>query len=278
MAPWPRKPSFWLRSWTGGAEAPVATQIHPTAVVEPGAQLGSGVEVGAYCYVGAGVRLGERTRLIAHATVLGPTELGAGNVVYPYATLGADPQDRSYKQEPTRLLVGDDCVFREQVTVHRGTLKGGGVTSIGSRCLLMVGAHVAHDCVVEDDVVLTNLSTLGGHVRVGFGAVSGGQVAVAPYVRLGELCFIAGGARVERDVPPYMIAQGDRARVRALNQVGLERKAVPLQSRAALERAFRLIFGGKLPRAQGVEAVRREMCGDAYVDRLLAFLEASTQR
>lgn len=256
----------------------MATEVHPTAVVEPGAELASGVEIGPYCYVGAGVKLGEGTRLIAHATVLGPTELGSGNVVYPYATLGAAPQDRSYKGEPTRLLIGDDCVFREQVTVHRGTLKGDGVTSIGSHCLLMVGAHVAHDCVVEDDVVLTNLSTLGGHVRVGAGAVSGGQVAVAPYVRLGQLCFIAGGARVERDVPPYVIAQGDRARVRALNQVGLERNAVPLQSRAALERAFRLIFGGALPRAHGVEATRREICGDPYVDRLLAFLDATPRR
>ena len=255
----------------------MATQVHSTAVVEPGAELASGVQIGPYCYVGAGVRLGERTRLIAHATVLGPTELGARSVVYPYATLGAAPQDRSYNEEPTHLLVGDDCVFREQVTVHRGTLKGDGKTRIGSRCLLMVGAHVAHDCIVEDDVVLTNLSTLGGHVRVGCGAVSGGQVAVAPYVRLGELCFVAGGARVERDVPPYTIAQGDRARVRALNQVGLERRAVPLKSRAALERAFRLIFGGKVPRAQGLEAARQELCGDVYVDRLLAFLEAAGQ-
>lgn len=254
------------------------TEVHPTAVVESGAELANGVRVGPYCYVGAGVTLGEGTHLVAHATLLGPTRLGARNVVYPYATLGAAPQDLSYKQEPTRLLVGDECVFREQVTVHRGTLKGDGVTRIGSRCLLMVGAHVAHDCVVEDDVVITNLSTLGGHVRVGSCATLGGLVAVAPYVRLGQLCFVAGGARVERDVPPYTIAQGDRARVRALNQVGLERRAVPLPSRTALERAFRLIFGGKLPRAQGVEAARRELAHDPYVERLLAFLAVDNRR
>jgi UDP-N-acetylglucosamine acyltransferase len=139
-------------------------RVHPTAVVEPGAELCEGVEVGPLCVVGAGVVLGAGTRLVAHATVLGPARVGRGCCVYPYATLGAAPQDRSYGGEPTVLEVGDDTTCREQVTVHRGTVKGGGTTRVGSRCLLMVGVHVAHDCVVGDDVVLTNLATLGGHV------------------------------------------------------------------------------------------------------------------
>ncbi len=255
-----------------------ATEVHPTAVVDPAAELSEGVRVGPHCYVGSQVRLGPGTQLIAHATVLGPCELGAENLIYPYATLGAAPQDRSHRGEPTLLEVGDHCVFREQVTVHRGTLKGDGVTKLGSRCLLMVGAHVAHDCVLEHDVVLTNLTTLGGHVRVGWGAVCGGQVAVAPFVRLGELCFVAGGARVERDVPPYTIAQGDRARVRALNQVGLERAQVPPASRAALQRAFRIIFAKDNPRSHGVQAVRHELGGNIYVDKLLEFLDSADQR
>jgi UDP-N-acetylglucosamine acyltransferase len=215
--------------------------------------------------------------LIAHATVLGPAAFGKNNVVYPYATIGAAPQDRSFKGQATLLEVGDDCVFREQVTVHRGTSKAEAITRLGSRCLLMVGAHVAHDCVLEDDVVLTNLTTLGGHVSVGRGVVCGGHVAVAPYVRLGELCFVAGGARVERDVPPYTIAQGDRARVRAVNRIGLERANVPQSSRAALQQAFRFVFGGATTRARGVQ-LARELAADAYVGRLLAFLDSADRR
>lgn len=248
--------------------------VHPTAVVEPGAELDVGVVVGPFCFVGKDVRLGARTRLVAHATVLGPSEIGADNVVFPYATLGAAPQDRTHRGEPTRLIAGAGCVFREQVTVHRGTTKGSGVTRVGSRCLLMVGTHVAHDCELADDVVLTNLTTLGGHVIVERGAVCGGQVAVAPYVRLGELCFVAGGARVEHDVPPFTIAQGDRARVRALNQVGITRAAVPPESREALKRAFKLIFGGHVSRAEGRRMAGRQL-GDPYVVRLLDFLERS---
>jgi UDP-N-acetylglucosamine acyltransferase len=231
------------------------------------------VVVGPLCYVGSDVELGPGTELVAHATVLGPCELGARNKVYPFATLGAAPQDRSYGGEATRLVVGDDCVFREQVTVHRGTQKGGGITRLGSNCLLMVAAHVAHDCQLESDVVLTNLTTLGGHVHVGQGAVCGGHVAVAPFVRLGAYCFVAGGARVERDVPPYLIAQGDRARVRGLNRVGLRRGGVPAASVEALARAHRMIYVGAATRAEGVAAAKRELFADPFVARLLRSLE-----
>src|SRR5262249_13787968 len=153
------------------------------------------------------------------------------NRIFPYATLGAPPQDKSHAGEATELVLGDDNVIREQATLHRGTAKGGGITRVGSRCLLMVGAHVAHDCELADDVVLTNLATLGGHVRVLANAVLGGHVAIAPFVRVGRGAFVAGGACVERDVPPFVIAAGDRARVRALNRVGLARMAVPDASR-----------------------------------------------
>jgi UDP-N-acetylglucosamine acyltransferase len=246
--------------------------VHETAVVEAGAELHESVVVGPMCFVGSGVRLGPGTELVAHATVLGPSEFGSNNKIYPYATLGADPQDRSYRGEPTRLVVGEGCIFREQVTVHRGTQKGGGVTRIGDRCLLMVGAHVAHDCALGDDVVLTNLTTLGGHVEVGRGVVCGGHVAVAPYVRLGDYSFIAGGARVERDAPPYMILQGDRARVRGVNRVGLERGGIPATSRDALLRAYKLIYLRAPTVADGVVQARKELAGEPCVERLIAAL------
>jgi UDP-N-acetylglucosamine acyltransferase len=211
---------------------------------------------------------------MAHATVLGPCRLGRRNVVFPHATVGAPPQDRSYTGEPTELSVGDDVVFRESVTVHRGTVKGGGQTRIGHGCLLMVGAHVAHDCVLDDRVTLTNYTSLGGHVVIGARAVIGGHVAIAPFVRVGELAFAAGGAMIERDVPPYVIVSGDRARVRGLNRVGLERAEVPAPSREALDRAYRMLWLSRVPLAVAAKGVAAELGTDPYVRRLLDFLAA----
>jgi UDP-N-acetylglucosamine acyltransferase len=253
-------------------------RIDPSAVVDAGAELADGVRVGPLCYVGPGVRIGEDTELVAQATVLGPARIGRGNRVFPHATLGAPPQDKSYRDEPTELVIGDDNVFREQTSVHRGTKKGTGVTRIGSRCLLMVGAHVAHDSVVEDDVVLTNLATLGGHVHVESSVVCGGLAAVAQYVRLGRGCFLAGGAMVERDVPPFMIAAGDRARVRGLNRIGLRRMGVPERSLRALERAFQMLYRAGRPRALAAAAVRSELAEDPYVRELLDFLARDAER
>lgn len=246
--------------------------IHPLAVVEPGAQLAAGVSVGPFCYVAAGACIGAGSVLLAHVSVLGAgTRIGRNNRVFPGAVLGAPPQDRSYRGEPAILEVGDDNEIREQVTLHGGTQKGGGVTRVGSRGLFMVGAHVAHDCTVGSDVILTNLATLGGHVVVEDHVVCGGHVAVQPFVRLGRGCFLAGGAKVEHDVPPFVIAAGDRARVRALNRVGLERMGVPEASCASLERAFRVIWGKGTTRSEGLRTVER---GDPYVDELTTWLEA----
>jgi UDP-N-acetylglucosamine acyltransferase len=152
-------------------------------------------------------------------------------------------------------------------------VKGGGTTRIGARCLLMVGAHVAHDCVLGDDVVLTNLTTLGGHVRVDASAVCGGAVAVQPFVHLGRACFLAGGAMVERPVPPFTIAAGDRARVRAVNRVGLRRVSVPSSSRQALERAFRMLWRSGETLERGVTAARAELGADPFVAELVDFVE-----
>jgi UDP-N-acetylglucosamine acyltransferase len=250
----------------------LSAEIHPSAVIEPGAELGPGVRVGPLCYVGAGVALGEGTELVAQATVLGPSRIGRNNRVFPHATLGAPPQDKTHRGEATELVVGDDNVFREQTTVHRGTAKGSRLTRIGSRCLFMVGAHVAHDCIIEDDVVMTNLATLGGHVHVERNVVCAGLAAVAQFVRLGRGCFLAGGALVERDVPPFVIAAGDRARVRALNTVGLRRMGVPEPSRRALERAFRMLYRSRQPLLGALAAVRSELMDDPYVAELVEFL------
>jgi UDP-N-acetylglucosamine acyltransferase len=252
--------------------------VHPTAVVESGAGLGDGAKVGPFCYVGAGVRIGDGTELVAQVTVLGPTKIGFGCRIFPLAAVGLPPQDRSWSGEDTSLEIGDDCVLREQVTVHRGTVKGGGLTRIGSRCLLMVGTHVAHDCELGDDLILSNLTTLGGHVTVDPNVVTGGHVAVAPFVRLWRGCFLAGGAMVERDVPPFTVAAGDRARIRGVNLVGLRRMGVEQASRKALVRAYRKLWRSELPLAAALTVVEHELGGDPYVAELVEFLHQSASR
>ena len=244
--------------------------VHETAFVDPSAELGPGVSIGPLSYVGAGVRIGEGTQVVAQATLLGPATIGRNNRVFPHATLGAAPQDRSHEGEPTELVIGDDNVFRESVTVHRGTARGAGVTRVGNGGLYMVGTHVAHDCVVGDGVTFANYTSLGGHVRVDNRVVTGGHVAVAPFGVIGELAFAAGGAMIERDVPPYVIVAGDRARVRGINDVGLSRAGVPEASRKALARAYRMLWASKAPLAVAARAATAELGGDPYVARLLA--------
>ncbi len=244
--------------------------VHPLAAVAPGATLDAGVVVGPFAVVEAGVIVGEGTRIDAHAMVRTGTRLGARNVVHPFAVIGGDPQERGYAGEPTRLFVGDGNTFREHVTVHRGSIKGGGVTRVGSGSLFMAGVHVAHDCQLGDGLELANNVLLAGHVTLGDHVVMGGGAALAPFVRVGERAFVAAGAMVEHDVPPFVIVAGDRARVRALNRVGLARGGVPEASRAALERAFRILFRSGTPRATAAKSLAEDP--DPRVRQLAAFV------
>ncbi|APR80019.1 Acyl-[acyl-carrier-protein]--UDP-N-acetylglucosamine O-acyltransferase [Minicystis rosea] len=246
--------------------------VHPTALVAPDATLEAGVSVGPFAIIEPGVVVGEGTRIDAHAVIRSGTRMGARNVVHPFAVIGGDPQERTYAGQPTRLEIGDGNVFREHVTVHRGSPKGGGLTRIGSACLFMASVHVAHDCILGDRIELANGTLLAGHVIVGDFVVAGGSVAVAPFVRIGTRAFLAAGAMVERDVPPFVIAAGDRARVRALNRVGLVRSGVPEASQAALERGFRAVFRRDTPRAVAAATIAEDP--DPYVRELAAALKA----
>lgn len=257
---------------SGGARV----SIHPSAVVSAEAELGEGVEIGPLCVVGAGVRLGPGCKLLGSCTVLGPSVFGAENVIHPYAVLGNEPQDRSYKGEPTLLLVGDRNIFREHVTAHRGTRKDRGETRVGSGGLFMAGTHIAHDCVIGDGVTLANNTLLGGHVRIEDHAVTGGHVAIQPFVRVGSTAFLAGGAMVERDVPPFVVAAGDRAKIRALNVVGLRRRGVSEQGLRALREAFSIVFRSALPRAQAIGALPPALLEDPLVQAQIQFLRAMT--
>jgi len=248
-----------------------STQIHPAAIVDPAAALGAGVTVGAFALIEADVTVGDGCRIEAHSVVRAGTTLGRHNIVHPFAVLGGDAQDRRYHGEPARLDIGERNTFREHVTVHRGTAHGGGITRIGAGGLFMAGVHIGHDALVGDAVTLANDTLIGGHVALGDHVTCGGRVAIAPFVRVGSWAFLAAGAMVERDVPPFVIAAGDRATVRALNKVGLDRAGVPPASRAALKHAFRAIFRSATPRRSAAEAFSADP--DPYVRDLSVFLQ-----
>lgn len=249
--------------------------IHPTAVVSPGARLAEGVEIGPFAVVGDDVQLGAGTVLMAHAVVLGPTAMGEGNRVFPHAVLGGEPQDSKYQGGRTRLEIGDRNLFREGVTVNRGTEAGGGVTRLGSGNLLMAASHVGHDCQLGDGIVMANGVLLGGHVKVESHVHLMGMVAVQPFASVGQHAYVAGFTPAAQDVPPFMRVSGIPARVRGVNTVGLSRHGFPEERIAALKEAHRRLYRSGALRAEALEALAREQGGNPDVQALIGFLKAS---
>lgn len=253
------------------------TDIHPTAVVHPRAELDPSVEVGPYCTVGPKVKIGAGTRLISHIVVDNDTTLGCRNTIYPFASVGSTPQDLKFKGESARLLLGDDNVVREGATLNIGT-EATMETRIGNRCLLMAYSHVAHDCVLGDHVVLTNAVGLAGQVEVGDYVIMGGLAAVHQYCRVGSHAFIAGGGMVTQDVPPYCIAQGDRAQLVGVNIVGLKRRGWSRERIATVRNAFKQLFQPGPTRGVALENVERSLAGSSEDVRALTdFVRASTR-
>ena len=252
--------------------------IHPTAVIHPSAKLHPDVSIGPLCVVGPHVEIGPDSKLIAHVVIQGPTRMGARNTIHPFAALGGDPQHRDFAGEFTFLEIGDDNTNREHVTMHRGTKVGGGTTRVGSRCLFMAGVHIAHDAQVGDHVTLTNATLLGGHVRIDPWAVSAGHVAVAPFTRIGQSAFLAGNAMVEKDVPPFVIAAGDRATLRAINRVGLRRRELPEASIRAIDHAFRKFFPREGKRMDPNDPQALSMGHDPLVQLFIEFLRTPSRQ
>jgi UDP-N-acetylglucosamine acyltransferase len=249
--------------------------VHPTAIVHPDAQLHETVEVGPYAVIGAKARLGAGTRVGPHVVIEGRTTIGERNRIFQFASVGAAPQDLKYRGEDTELVLGDDNMVREFTTLHIGTAGGGGVTRIGSRNLFMAYSHVAHDCVVGNGCILANCAALGGHVVLEDHAILGGLSAVHQFTRVGRNAFIAGGSMVAMDVPPYCLAQGDRAELVGLNLEGLRRHGFTEEQMGRLKEAYRLLFRSKLNLSEALARLEAEQCGHPEVDHLVAFIRQS---
>ncbi|MBW2277112.1 MAG: acyl-ACP--UDP-N-acetylglucosamine O-acyltransferase [Deltaproteobacteria bacterium] len=247
--------------------------VDPRADVHPDAVIGPDCQIGPFAVVGAGVSLGEGCALHGHAVVLGPTILGPGNEIHPFACVGGSPQDLRHRGEPTRLVVGRDNVFREHVTVSRGTAHGGGETTIGDANLLMAYCHVAHDCRIGSHVVMANCATLAGHVQVEDHVVFGGLVAVGAFLRVGESAMLAAGSMIEREVPPFCTVAGDRARLRAVNRVGLDRRSVGPDARAQIKQIFRALKARSESLEQIIAQCRETFDLTDEASRMLIFLE-----
>lgn len=246
------------------------SDVHPTAVIEPGARIGAGCRIGPYAVIGAGVRLGPDNLIGPHAVIEGETEIGPGNRVLQFASIGAGPQVDGWAGEGGVLIVGAGNVFREQVTVHAST--GPEPTRIGDRNLFMAAAHVAHGAQVGSDIRMANAATLGGEVTVADFAWLGGLSAVHQHVRIGTRAFVAGGAMVVQDVPPFCMVQGDRARLAGLNTVGLKRAGFSVAEVSALRRAYRGLFLGDGPMAGRIAVLQP---GAGAVAELIQFLAGS---
>ena len=253
-------------------------EIHPTAIVESGAELGDGVVVGPYCTVGPEAVLRDGVRLVSHVAVAGRTDIGAETSVYPFASLGSPPQDRESRGEPSRLEIGARNVIREYVTMNPGTEGGGMVTRVGDNGLFMVGAHIAHDCRVGSHVVFANNATLGGHVVVGDFAIIGGLAAVHRHCRVGAHAIVGGVSAVAQDVIPYGSAAGDRARLIGLNLVGLRRRDFPRGEVQALRTAYRLLFAEEGTLSERLEDVARMYADNGPVKDIVAFIRADSAR
>jgi UDP-N-acetylglucosamine acyltransferase len=249
--------------------------IHPTAIIDPAAELGEGVSVGPYAVVGPNVVLGDGTRLGPHVVVERDTQVGRECRIATGAVLGSDPQDLKYAGEPTRLVIGDRTQIREYATLNRGTGEGGGVTVVGDDTMLMAYVHVAHDCHVGSHAVVANSVNMGGHVHIGDWVIIGGLTPIHQFVRIGAHAFIGGASRVVKDVPPYVRAAGSPIQLYGLNTVGLQRRGFSEEVRRELKRAYRLFYASTYNTSQALVRAREELRALPEVEVFLSFFEQS---
>ena len=254
------------------------TEIHPTAIVDPGAQIGEGVSVGPYSIIHQDVELSDGCQILSHVVVDGRTHIGPNCRVYPFASIGSHPQDMKYQGEPSKLVIGANNIFREHVTVNPGTEGGGMITAIGNNCLFMMSSHVAHDCQVGNHVIMANNATLAGHVSVEDYAIIGGLSAVHQFCRIGRHAMVGGMSGVENDVIPYGSVMGDRARLSGLNIVGLKRRGFSRSDISALRRAYRLMFAEEGTMSERLEDVVESFSEHEAIMEIVDFIRSDSSR
>jgi UDP-N-acetylglucosamine acyltransferase len=250
-------------------------EVHPAAVVSPRAELAEGVRIGPYSIIGDRVRIGRDTTLESHVVVEGCTEIGERNRIHSFVSIGSAPQDVGYKGEETRVVIGNGNLIKEFVTINRATTKKDWVTIVGDDNYLMAYAHIAHDCRLGNKIIMSNVATLGGHTVIGDHANLGGLVAVHQFVRIGAYAFVGGKSGVDRDVPPFMIVAGERARLYGLNRRGLVRHGFSQEAIDGLKRAYRMLWRENRSFADGISRVRQEIPSFPQLEMLLSFFEGS---
>jgi UDP-N-acetylglucosamine acyltransferase len=251
--------------------------IHPTAIVEKGAKISASASIGAYCIIGPNVELADHVVLKPHVVIDGYTRIGEGTIVYPFASLGSAPQDLKYAGEKSELIVGKKNVIREHVTMNPGTQTGVMKTIVGDGCLFMMSSHIAHDCVIGNNVIMANNATLGGHVHVGDNVIIGGLAAVHQFVRIGDHAIIGGMSGVESDVIPYGRVKGERAFLAGLNLIGLERRGFTKEDIKNLQRAFNQLFDNEGTMEERIEHVANDFNGSESVMKIIEFAREKTR-
>jgi UDP-N-acetylglucosamine acyltransferase len=249
--------------------------IHPSAIVDPGARIGSGVAIGAYSVIGAGVEIGDGTTIGPHVVIEGTTRIGRDNRIFQFASIGSIPQDKKFGGEASELIIGDRNLIREFVTLNRGTAEGGGATRIGNDNWIMAYAHVAHDCIVGDHTIFSNNATLAGHVAIGDYAILSGFAGVHQFCRVGAHAFIGMGCLDNGDVPPYVMVAADNGRPRGNNSEGLKRRGFDTDRIAAIKRAYRTLYLGNRPLADARAELASMAADSKDVAVMLEFIDAS---
>jgi len=259
--------------------------IHASSIIEPSVKLGDNITVGPFCYISGEVEIGDDCVLNSHVVISGKTKIGKANIFHPFANIGAEPQDLKFEGEDSSTIIGDNNVFRENVTIHSGTTTGNkyhdlyNITKVGSGGLYMVGSHVAHDCVVGDNVILANNATLAGHVSVGDNVIVGGLSAVQQFVRIGDHAIIGGMSGIENDVVPYALVMGDRASLAGINLVGLKRRKFSKDEILNIKSAYDLLFEGDDQNfADRIELLSEKFANDNKVKLIIDFLNSSAQK
>jgi UDP-N-acetylglucosamine acyltransferase len=252
-------------------------RIHPTALIEPGARLGEEVTIGPYCLVGGDADLAEGVELLSHVVVTGRSTIGARTRIFPFASVGHQPQDLKYAGEPSTVVVGSDCTIREHVTISPGTAGGGMVTSVGDRCLLMIGVHVGHDCRLGNNVVLSNNAGIAGHCVIDDYVVMGGHSGSAQFVHIGAHAFVGGMSKVEKDVIPYGTVLGNPAALSGINLIGLKRRGFDREAIHQLRAAYRMIFSAEGTLQERVEDAAQIFSDEPLVQEVVGFITAATR-